>query len=128
MARQAPKGIVEPAITLPDVEAFVALQSGVASAAQQKRAIEWVMVEACRFLQDPFEEVRAAGSENFDHDIAFALGRRHIAVLMRRMLLPETQARAAALTKALHPEATRTTLSRKPKLSERWKEQRGDGT
>ncbi len=119
MAPTTPKGIVEPAITLPDVEAFEALQAGVASAAQQRRVGEWLITEACRLLSSPTEEVKAAGSTDLAHDLAFAEGRRYVGILMRRMLLPDTRDRAAALTKALHPDATRTSVSRRPTLSQR---------
>ncbi len=39
MARAAVKGIPEPGITVADVYAFQALEAGVASAEQQKRAM-----------------------------------------------------------------------------------------
>lgn len=92
------KGIVEPVILEPDVHAFIALSRGEASAEQQRRASEWLLAEGCRLMSDTVVEVKESGSTDLDHDVAFANGRRHVGVLMRRMLLPETLELAKKIT------------------------------
>lgn len=100
-----------------DVEAFTALQAGTANAAQQKRVGEWLLSEACRVLQDTYAEVKDAGGD--ERDVIFALGRRHVGILIREMLLPSTRERAEAFTRRLRPDAHADTPPKKPSLAER---------
>lgn len=95
------KGIVDPIIQEPDVYAFIALSRGEASAEQQRRASDWLLVEGCRVFANTTIEVKEAGSTDLEHDMAFAEGRRHVGILMREMLLPQTLERAKAMTEAL---------------------------
>lgn len=98
----ATKGIVEPATQEYHVLAFLALADGVASEGQQKAAMEWLLKEACRFTSNTYAEVLAAGGD--ERDVIFALGRQHVAHLIRAMAFPETLKKARELTAALHPD------------------------
>lgn len=88
----AVKGIVDPYIEETDVHAFRALARGEATGDQQKRAMDWLGVEACRLMADPHSEVKAAGGDH--DDVIFALGRRYVGILIREMHLPSTLAKA----------------------------------
>jgi len=109
----AVKGIVEPHIEEADVHAFRALALGSASPEQQRRAMDWLGVEACRLLQDPHSEVKLAGGDH--DDVTFALGRRYVGILIREMQLPKTLEAAKKITAARRPpDATsRPTLSQR---------------
>lgn len=100
-----------------DVEAFQALAAGVASEAQQKRVGNWLLTEACRVMSDPYVEVKEAGGD--ERDVIFALGRRHVGILMREMLLPATREKAERLTAKVRPDAHETQPARRPGLRER---------
>lgn len=119
------KGIVEPAITEADVYAFRALAEGSATADQQKRVGNWLLTEGARVFSDPYTEVREAGSETSD-DVLFALGRRHVGILMREMLMPTTLDKARRLSAALHPDHQDTPSSPTParKLQDRRRSRR----
>jgi len=116
-ALQLTKGIVEPAILTADVEAFQALAAGVANEAQQKRVGDWLLTEACRLMSDTYAEVKDAGGD--ERDVIFALGRRHVGILMRQMLLPSTREKAEKLTARVRPDAHETQPARRPGLRER---------
>lgn len=109
----AVKGIVEPHIEEADVYAFRALALGEATADQQRRAMDWLGVEACRLMQDPVTEIKAAGGDH--DDVMFALGRRYPAILIREMQLPKTLVAAKKTTAARRPPET----TKPPTLSER---------
>ena len=111
------KGIVDPAIMEADVYAFRALAEGKASADQQLRVGDWLLREACRIMADTYAEVKDAGGDQ--DDVIFALGRRHVGVLIREMLLPVTLERAKKFTAAVRPDAHDDQPARKPTLRNR---------
>lgn len=112
------KGIVQPAITEADVYAFRALADGKATADQQVRVGNWLFTEGCRVFSDTYAEVKESGGDK--DDVLFALGRRHIGILMREMLLPSTLEKARKLDAAIHPDH-RDEAPPRPSLSERRK-------
>lgn len=76
--------------------------------------MNWLGTEACRLLQDPVSEVKQAGGDH--DDVLFALGRRHVAVLIREMQLPRVLEQAKRHTVARHTDSP---IPTKPSLSQR---------
>lgn len=80
---------------LADVNAIQALERGTATKEQQKRALEWILYQACKFADFPFRP-----GEDGRRDTDFALGRqfpaKQIVKLMRLNLgaLPRREPRA----------------------------------
>lgn len=114
----AVKGIVEPVIEEADVYAFRALAEGLASADQQRRVGNWLLSEGARVMADPFTEIRTGGGAGTESEIAFAMGRRYVGILMREMLLPKVLERGKVTTTKLHPKPDEGS-QRKPTLTER---------
>ena len=62
-------------------------------------------------MSDPYVEVKEAGGD--ERDVIFALGRRHVGILMREMLLPATREKAERLTAKVRPDAHETQPARR---------------
>lgn len=73
----------QPKRTEADVLAVQACIGGVASADQQKRAMAWIMTEACMILQDSY-------TIGDSHATAHAEGRRYAGMQIRIMTEPAT--------------------------------------
>lgn len=67
---------------LADAHALRALQAGTADAAQQKRALAWIMNEASKYLDEPYRP----GGQDGDRDTVFALGRAFVGRQIAKLL------------------------------------------
>lgn len=97
-----------------DVLAIRACVAGKASEEQQRRAMDWIMAEACRVQDLSYQP----GERPFA--TTFAEGRRYPATLIRAMLTPEALAvgiqNDQKPTTALNPRRLPTKPSRGPRL------------
>lgn len=90
MAPLRARSIIRPNISEADVAAVMALREGKADAAQQHRALDWIMREASRVTDLAYFE----DGEGGERASSFAAGRQYVGHLIVEMGLPETLARA----------------------------------